>query len=153
MTEPNQIYIDPQQQKHVRPDGLTFIAILSFIGSGLSFFSNFVIFLIYNAIPELAESDDFVQFPGMDVETMLDFLQSGGRSFFLLSSIFNLGSLVGVMLMWKLQKKGIHFYAISQIVLLLLPLIFIDPKLSVLSGLIISATFIWLYSRYLKIMS
>jgi hypothetical protein len=153
MTESKQIFPEAELGKVVRPDGLTFLCILSFLGGGLSLFSNFVIYLIYDAIPELAESDEFIQFPGMEKEFLLDFLQSGGPNFFLLTSIFYAASLVGVYFLWKLNKKGIHFYAISQIVILLLPLIFIDPKLSVLPGLILTAVFIWLYSRYLKIMS
>lgn len=134
-----------------RPEGLTILCILSFIGSGLALVSNLSIFLWFHGIIDIIHSEEEVfTLPNMTPEMMLDFLQSSGRFYFLISAILYLGSVFGVYLMWHLQKRGIHFYAMSQIALLIIPLLFISGDLSVLPSLLITAMFILLYSRFLK---
>ncbi len=135
-----------------RPDGLTILCVLSFIGSGLAFISNFMVFMIFPSIPEIMDSDEFIQMPNLEPELLLEFLTSAGRSYFLIGSLLYLLSFVGVFLMWKLRKKGIHFYAMAQIALLIIPLIFISTELSALPSLLITVLFILLYSRFLKVM-
>ena len=134
-----------------RPDGLTILCVLSFLGSGLAMVSNLSIFLWYQGILEIIQSEeDVFTLPNMNPEMMLDFLQSSGRSYFLISGLLYIGSVFGVYLMWHLQKRGIHFYAISQIALLIIPLIFINAELSIFPSLLITAMFILLYVRFLK---
>jgi hypothetical protein len=149
MTE---IFQNNSAKKPSRPDGLSVLCILSFIGSGFSFFSSIMVFWLYPTFLEIVGSDEFAQFPSLDSNMLLDFLQSAGKIYFLISAILYLISVTGVYFMWKLKKKGIHFYAIAQISLVILPLIFISTNLSVLPNLIIVGAFIFMYSRHLKIM-
>lgn len=136
-----------------RPDGLTFLCVLSFMGSGLALISNLYIFLLYQSIPDLLESEDLMEIANVDTEMMLSFIQATGRIFFLISSVLYATSLSGVYLMWHLRKKGIHFYAIAQILLLIISLLFMNSQYSVLPGLLMTVLFILLYAKYYKIMN
>lgn len=143
-----------EHQQFYRPNGLTYLSILSFIGSGLSLFANAMVFLFYNTFAAYLTGDEISEVPmAFDPELLYNYVMTAGRMFFLFNSLLYFVSLIGVYYMWHLIKKGIHFYAIAQILVLLLPLIFIDSGLSVLPGLILSGSFIYFYSRYLKIMS
>ena len=136
-----------------RPSGLKTICILSFLGSGSSLLANLFVFLFYNTFVAYLSSDEIKEVSmAFDAELLEKFTLTAGQSYFFISVILYSVSLFGVYLMWHLVKKGIHFYAIAQIALLLLPLVFIDSSLSVLPGLILSGTFIFLYSRFLKMM-
>lgn len=142
-----------ETRKPQRPDGLTVICILSFIGGGLSLISNFAIFALYTELISAIENGEVMQLPNIDMGMVLDLIKSSGRLYYLIITIFYLGSLYGVYKMWYLQKSGIHYYAIAQILLLILPLLFIDSGMSVFPSLVITVLFIYLYSRYQKIMS
>jgi len=139
-------------QKPQRPEGLTLVCVLSFIGGGLSFVSNFFIYAFYSQIIPAIENGDVMQLPNVDMDVVLEILKSSGRIYYLFISILYLISLYGVNKMWHLQKRGIHFYAIAQIVMLILPLLFVNAGMSVLPGLLITVLFIFIYSRYLNIM-
>lgn len=135
-----------------RPDGLSILCVLSFIGSGLALLSNLYMFLLYHSIPEVLQSDEVMEIPGMDTDMMLNLIQSTSRSFFLFSSMIYAVSLFGVYLMWHLLKRGIHYYAIAQILILIISLLFIGGNYPVLPNLLMSLLFILLYSRFYKIM-
>lgn len=139
-------------QKPQRPEGLSIVCVLSFIGGGLSFVSNFFIYLYYSSIIKAIEEDEVMKLPNIDMDMVLEILKSSGRTYYLLVSFLYIVSLYGVNKMWKLQKRGIHFYAIAQILLLILPLLFVNAGMSVFPGLIITAFFIFIYSRYQNIM-
>lgn len=147
-----EIQENTSMQPRQRPDGLTFICVLSFIGGGLSFVSNFTIYSVYSELLQTFEEGNFMELPGVDMKMVFNLLKTSGRSYYLFVAIAYVVSIYGVYKIWHLKKMGIHFYAIAQIVLLILPLIFIDSNLSVLPSLIFTAAFIYIYTRYLKIM-
>ncbi|OYT16065.1 MAG: hypothetical protein B7C24_09730 [Bacteroidetes bacterium 4572_77] len=143
-----------QIKKPSQPEGLRILCIFSFLGSGLSLVSNLMIFLIFPDFLSYFSGDEVAALSGsFDPEMLLNFIQSAGRFYFLISAALYFLSLLGVYYMWHLQKSGIHIYAIAQIAILLLPLIFISTQLSILPGLVLTAAFIYMYSRYLKVMS
>lgn len=139
-------------QKPQRPDSLTLVCVLSFIGGGLSLISNFFIYAFYHQVIQAIENGDVINLPNVDMDVVLEILKSSGRIYYLLISLLYIVSLYGVNKMWHLQKRGIHFYAIAQIVMLILPLLFVSAGMSVLPGLLITALFIFIYSRYQNIM-
>jgi len=146
-------YNNTQQEKIIRPQGLTTLCILSYLGSGMSLFANIFLFLFYDSFMGILASDEMEEVPmAFDAEMLSEFANSAGQFYFLLSSILYALSILGVYYMWHLYKKGIHFYTIAQIGLILLPLIFIDSSLSVIPGLLLSGAFVLLYSQYLKLM-
>ena len=95
---------EPEEQKHKRPELLTLLCVLTFIGSGLAAFSNLSISLAYSDIDEIIASSGF-DIPGID-EAL-----SAGRSFFVFSSILYFLSLIGAVNMWKLKKSDSIFIA------------------------------------------
>ena len=139
-----------------RPQLLTVLAVLSFIGSGLALFSNAMTLLFYNAILNVDMSEISAVYTEMfwdsALQDSLSVISEAGRVFFVASAFVYAGSLYGVYKMWNLQKEGLHYYAISQFVILLLPLIFVSPQMPVLSGFLVSTLFVLLYYRSFKMM-
>jgi FtsH-binding integral membrane protein len=128
-----------------RPELLTWLCILSFIGSGLAAVSNLFIFLSYE---EMITLTDEINLDLPEFEMMM----SGGRKFFLTGTVFYSISLIGAIYMWKLRKIGFHFYTGAQVFILALPVAFIPAyPFSVLSVLV-SAAFIVGYAVHLKLM-
>lgn len=70
--------------------------------------------------------------------------------FLLLAGIYTL-SLSGAVCMLLLRKIGFHLYTISQILYLGLPLLIIHAPFNVFN-LLLSAIFVLLYARFLKLM-
>ncbi len=149
----NDIFEHNSDQQQIRPSGLQTIGILSYIGSGSSLLANVFIFLFFGSFVDYLSSEEIKEVPmAFDAELLLTFVTSAGQFYFLISAALYFMSLIGVYLMWNLRKRGIHYYAIAQISLLIMPLIFIDGNLSVLPGLVLSGAFIFFYSRFLKLM-
>ncbi len=136
---------------NVRPQMLSVICILTFIWSGYGLFYNSVYALFYNTLKELIAN---TAFPDAYKEVKPTFLMylSAGRFYFVVGFVLSFFSLFGAYKMWKLQKAGFHFYTISQIILLMLPLLFI--KGGSLQGFefFITAMFVTMYVTHLKIM-
>jgi hypothetical protein len=131
--------------KKSRPELLTILCILTFIGSGLAAFSNLVLFLTYDEMDSLMKELDI----GFEEITLL---LSGGKSFFISGFFLYSISLAGAMAMWKLRKVGFHLYAAAQVFLLVLPLVSIDDFPFSIGGLLVTATFILGYATQLKFM-
>jgi hypothetical protein len=141
--------LDTQNQKQMfrptRPAWLTFLCVLSFIGSGLTGFSFLLIYLSYDeAIPMILEFGGVI--PGVEL------FATAGRGFFLTGFILFFLSFFGVSLIWRMRKAGFHFYAASQIMALFLPVIYIKDFPFQFTEAIITALFIFFYSRFLKLM-
>lgn len=144
------------QIQNKRPQLLTVIAILSFIGSGFSFFSYLMMSLYYHEFLSIVEGNLAEMYSQMginvDTDVIVEFFRKAGRLFFVLNTFAYAGSLFGVYRMWNLNKTGLHYYALSQIVIIILPLIFVSTQLSVLPGMILTAIFILMYYRSFKIL-
>lgn len=129
-----------------RPQLLTVLAILSFIGSGLSLLSYLVISFYYDAILAVIETELKEVYPAL----YADFIREAGRTFFIVGSLAYAGSLFGVYKMRNLMKEGLHYYAVSQFIILLLPLVFVSAQLSVIPGLMLTIVFVLLYYQSFK---
>ena len=139
-----------------RPQLLTILAILSFIGSGLTLFSNLMTIFLYETIVNVDISELTAVYSKLFEESVLEgslaMISEAGRLFFVLGALASAGSLYGVYKMWNLQKEGLHYYAISQSTILILPLIFVSPQMPVFSSLLLTVLFILLYYRSFKIL-
>lgn len=133
-------------QKPQRPTMLTVLCILSYLGSGISGVTFFTLWSSYKEIiPMLLDSGQLL--PGMEL------LLTAGRTFFLTGAILYFFSFFGVSLMWRMRKAGFHFYVASQVLIAIMPLIYIDGfPLPILEWLI-TAMFIILYSRFYRLFS
>ncbi len=148
----NEINTSTYQANQPRPNGLSVLCVLSFVGSGLSFFSHLLVWLFYDVFLELLYSDAYSTIPNLNIEELQSYLEAGGKLFFFVSAVLFFVSLVGVYKMWHLKKIGIHYYAIAQILLVIMPLLFISRNMPVFGALLLSVLFILMYARYLKIM-
>lgn len=124
-----------------RSSGLTFICILTFIGSGFSAFAFFVIFLIYYEIPTIIAQEGFP----MDNEGILALIKNAGRHFFLAMTVLYLISFTGAVMMWKQNRKGFHFYTIAQLMMLLIPFFMVTGYTVPLPNALITSVFIGAY--------
>lgn len=129
---------------------LTFFRILcitSFIGSGLGLFSYFFCGVFYDSLGPAIDASPF-QLQREVVEMLL----SAGRWFFISNALLFGISLFGVIQMWNLRKTGFHMYAIAQILLLIVPMLFIRGKMDSLPQAMLSGIFIFAYASNLRYM-
>jgi hypothetical protein len=68
----------------------------------------------------------------------------------LLRALLDLTSIVGLVLMWRLRKNGFHAYTLSKLLLMLLPLLFLDRSYMGIGDIMIAALFIAYYFFLLK---
>lgn len=132
--------------KNTRPDLLTVLCILTFIGSGLAAISNFFVYFNHDFLKESVEKDGF-EFFGSELILGLP------KSLFILSALFYSSSLVGAILMWKLKKVGFHAYSVSQVILLIIPTIYIKSDNFPIFGILLTILFIILYHKNIKFMN
>jgi hypothetical protein len=131
-----------------RPQILTVLCILTFIGSGINFISYLFIALFYTQVTILAESiKNNLKWPGMEM------ILEGKPLFFAVSALIFAGSGAGALMMWHLKKAGFHVYTIFQILLILSPMYFFHFPTPSPYDLILSSIFVLLYSRNIKNMS
>jgi len=135
---------ESQPQAGERPKLLTVLCILSYIMGGIASLSYFMIFSMYSEImPDLAKASE--EMPAFKV-----FL-SAGRNFFLTGFILYFISIIGVSLMWRFKKAGFHFYTGAQVMILLMPLFYIqDAPIPFFDG-VLTFLFILLYSRFYRL--
>jgi hypothetical protein len=136
----------PDYRRKRRPELLTILCILTFIGSGLAAFSNLVLFLTFD------EMDTLMEEMNIEFEEIL-LLLSGGKSFFISGFLLYMISLAGAVGMWRLRKVGFHLYTAAQAFLLILPVVSIPEFPFSIAGLLVTAAFIFGYATQLKFMS
>ncbi len=127
----------------VRPQLLTILCILSFIGSGLSVLSNGFVFLFYDQFTAPENLEAFENIFGSEMN--LDILMGTSIYFYLLQSFFYALSFFGVLKMWQLQKIGLHIYTLAQMCILILPEIFVPVLPFPFVQIMVTATFVLLY--------
>lgn len=130
-----------------RPQSLSFICILSFIGSGISALTALLVLLIFDAVPALVEQGGLPQAIEMN-----EILQKAGKSFFAVMLVLYVASFFGVFQMWKQQKTGFHIYTLAQLLLLLVPLLMISGFTLPVSNWLLTLTFIGAYALNLRFM-
>ncbi len=124
-----------QQEPAKRPEMLTILCVLSFINAAWNTLSNFVSFAFYdtfqNLFTQLREGsgvyEDMAEQMGENWDVMVqasEMASSISRGYYFLEMVLFIASFVGVLMMWKLQKRGFHVYAISQILMLIVMTIF-----------------------------
>lgn len=136
-----------------RPNLLSAICILSFIGSGTSFLSYAVLFMTYDVWREAYGQGmfDFIVRDEVQKQT-LSIMMDLPAYYYLLQAVLFSVSLFGVFKMWKLSKIGFHFYTVAQIVLLITIQLFIPGSPFPFLPALLTASFVFLYFRFLVIM-
>ena len=141
-----------------RPDGLTVACVLSFISAGWFILGNLITFLSYNVMKSLTTDENYLEMmekfvPDMDeFEATMQVQFAVSRVSYLLQALLYIGSFIGVLYMWRLQKKGFHIYAISQILLLIVTAMFVTSVTgaSIWGSVILTAIWIGIYFIYYR---
>ena len=133
------------ETKEKLPPLLIILCILTFIGSGMTFFSNLMIFLFFDEFKTVAaEVAKAFKLPGMEM------FINARPLFFLVSAGISALAVSGAIRMWKLHRHGFHIYTVSQILLIISPMYFFKlPRPSALD-ILLSSVFVILYSLNLK---
>ena len=152
------------QQPVKRPGGMTFFLILSLINACFQIFSAILGYLGAPMMKEMIETGQFEEvmapfLSNMNGETMDAFMESLNitasinPTYYLFLFILYVGSLVGVLKMFKLDKIGFHIYSISQICILINASVFVYPLQTVsafTSDSLSTILFILLYYLFFK---
>ena len=153
-----------EQEKPKRPVMLAVLCILSFINAVYNGIANFVSFAFYDTFQNLFEQmcngegmfADMAEQMGDNWEVMAQASSlafSIGRGYYFFETLLYVASFIGVMMMWRLQKKGFHVYTISQILMLIVSSIFVISKISggsLLGPILGTALFVFMYFPYYK---
>jgi hypothetical protein len=141
--------IDSNEKGRRRPQLLSILCVLSFIGSGLVAVSSFFTYLFYDVVVEAIATGEF------DEEMLaLDFFATISKEYFILHGMLMVVSFTGVWQMWNLRRSGFHLYALSQILVLIASSIYLyNPAgISPMFDMLVTTLFILLYLRFRTIM-
>lgn len=152
------------QQTGKRPSGMTFFLILSLINACFQIISSIVSYFALPTVKSMIGNGQFEEmmapfFKGMDEEMVNQMIDSmtltanTNPNFYLILFVLFVGSLIGVLYMFKLDKRGFHIYSISQICMLINSSVFIYPRQEIstlTSDLLLTMLFILLYYLYFK---
>lgn len=142
MNEEQKVEITEQKK---RPQLLSILCILTFIGSGFGVFGFLMVTINFEATIAALK----VLYAEMPEAS---FMLEAPRDFFLVSFLLSAFSLLGAIMMWNLRKIGFHIYTSSQLVYLIVPLIYFGGETNPLFNIMLTALFVYLYARNLPFM-
>ena len=128
-----------------RPQLLTILCILTFVGSGLGVAGFLMVSLNFEATMEALK----VIYADMPEATML---LNAPREFYVISFFLSASSLIGAIMMWNLRKIGFHVYTSAQLIYLVIPLVYFGGDTNPLFNIMLTALFVYLYAKNLPFM-
>lgn len=154
--------METTEQKQ-RPTGMTILLVLSFINACWNILKSIVMYFTTPRIAEMLDNGQFEEmmqpFSAMGEEftkAMTDnmtTLSQINTNYYLILLLLFIASLVGVLRMFKADKRGFHIYAIAQILMLINASVFVYPLQKpspFVSDLLFTTIFILLYYLYFK---
>lgn len=123
-----------------RPVGMTILLVLSLINAIYQIVASIITFFFMPMMKVMMENGQFEELmenfmPTIDpamletLTTNLSVQLSVSPFYYLLLAALYVGSLVGVLKMFKLQRLGFHIYSISQLLILIAEVAFVYAKL------------------------
>ncbi len=151
------------QQPQKRPVGMTILLVLSFINACWNILSSLVAYFYIPKLSTMLENGQFEEmlapFSGMNEEMTKMMTDSAttlsqiNPNYYLILLVLFVASLVGVIMMFKGDKRGFHIYSIAQIGMLIDASVFVYPlqhPSPFVSDLLFTSIFILLYYLYFK---
>jgi hypothetical protein len=152
------------EQVQKRPTGMTILLVMSLINAIFWIVGSFSLYVTTPAMTRAVENGQIEQFlapyASMLDETQMEDMMTGSRfmaqidaKYWLFKLFLFVGSLFGVIKMFKGDKRGLHIYAISQILMLINSSVYFYPKQpqsAFVSDLLLTIIFILLYYLYFK---
>ena len=147
-----------------RPTGMTILLVLSFINACWNIISSLVMYFTTPIMAEMSKNGQLEEmmapFSSAMTEEMREAMNTSiglmtqiEPKYWLFLCILFIGSLTGVLRMFKSNKTGLHVYAISQILMLINASVYLYPKQpqsGFVSDLLLTVIFILLYYLYFK---
>lgn len=134
---------DNEQLYNRQRTSLRIVLVLSMIGSGFMLLNYMLYGLMLPSMRTLYYSGS-ITFPG-EFTTYIESILDTPRSFFLCCTLLYAMSLAGVIIMWKLRKSGFHLYAMAQLLILLVTLLFLGRDHLSLGDIMLTILFIAYY--------
>jgi len=129
------------ETKTNRSDSLSALCILTFIGSTTSFVTYFLASVFFEKTAALIIK--YSNWHSTDAITPL---------YFTVLMALSAVSLTGAIRIWKLHRDGFYIYSITQIIILFIPVIWLDWNAFSATGAIFTAVFVVGYGINLKSM-
>lgn len=143
---------------------MTIILVMSFINACWNILTGIVSFLILPGVASSYESGQMEEamgpFYGAMSDEMRQMMMDGVKVFsqidpkyWIFLTLLFVGSLVGVIMMFKGKKEGLHVYSIAQILMLINASVYLyplQPQSGFVSDLLLTLIFILLYRLYFK---
>lgn len=147
-----------------RPVGMTILLTLSFLNALFNIISAPIMYFMTPMMNEMLAS-------GALEETLKPFIANMSEAdfaalmdrwqlmmdikplFYLFNFVLYIGSMIGVIKMFKMQRQGFHFYAISQFLILINSVVFIyskQPENPFFTEFLTTIMLILIYHLYLK---
>ena len=148
----------------IRPTGMTIFLVLSFINACWNILRSIVMYISTPMMAKMVENGEFedamepfVAAFGEEMrQAMMEtttLLTSINPNYYLFTLVLFIGSLIGVLKMFKWDKRGLHIYAISQILILINASVYVYPlqhPSPFTYDLLITVMFILMYYLYFK---
>ena len=154
---------DMETDQKKRPTGMTILLVLSFINACWNILRSIVMYLTTPVMTKMLEDGQFdemmQQFSsfGEDftkaMNDSIHILTQINTNYYLILLVLFIASLVGVIKMFKSDKRGFHIYSIAQILMLIDASVFVYPLQKpspFTTDLLLTAIFILLYYLYFK---
>ena len=145
---------------------MTILLVLSLINAILQIFSSLGMWMTTPVMREMLANGEleesmlpFLTLMRMDDEATKAFWEvlenrlTINPIYYLFTALLYVGSLVGVIKMFKLQRTGFHFYSISQMLLLIVSVIYVystQGSAGFFNEFLMTVMFILIYHLYLK---
>jgi len=138
-----------QFEENKRPGFLTFLCVLTFIGSGFGVLSNLLMPIIAPISLEYLQGSSFGSASGV-IEAYEQMIETPVWQFYL-SALLCATSILGAIYMLKMKKIGFHIYAVAQLTQLLIAQFLYGGNLSPkITDILSTLLFIGLYAIYYK---
>ena len=128
--------------------GLCILLVMSIIYGGTMFFSSFAMAVALPALDKIYSANQSL-LPA-ELFTAWERMAAVPRPFYAAMALFGALSVVGCVLMWNLRRSGYHCYAIAQLMMLVLPLLFLGKGYLGLGDVMFTALFLLIYYLQLK---
>lgn len=148
--------LNPLGETKKRPQFLTVLCILSFVGIGIALIGGVYNLMTFNSTIALMQSTS--GFFGGELGNAIDMLIKWGQTVYIINIVASLVCLVGVLMMWGMKKTGFYIYIIGEIAPAIASFALLGGfgplgTMAMVGGLIFPIAFIVMYGINLKHMS
>ncbi len=128
--------------------GLCILLVMSIVYGAMMFFGSLSMAVALPMLDAIYSANPTMIPPEM--HTAWERMSSLPRAFYAVMALLGGLSVTGCVLMWNLRKSGYHFYAIAQLLMLVLPLLFIGKGFLGPGDIMFTALFLFVYYFQLK---